>query len=264
MIHVLLPAYNEAETISPTIRDIDQATRTMGELTRVVLVDDGSSDGTAAIAEATARDVGTSVVILRHRKNGGLGAAIRTGIYHVLDQAGPDDVLVAMDADNTHPARMMPEMIARVRAGRDVVIASRYQEGAKVAGVPGYRRVLSDASRLLFRVCFPIKGVRDYTCGYRAYAIEPLRRARIVYGDELCTQRGFEATVDLLLRLRQVGIVADEVPLELDYSSRVGQSKMHVWKTVRSSLALIGRRLVDRHTRYSARRVRRVVEKSGA
>lgn len=258
MIHVLLPAFNEEVTIAPTIRSLAGVRRHLGEPMRIVLVDDGSTDRTIprAEAEATARDV--ELLVVRREQNGGLGAALRSGIYRILDEAAESDVLVAMDSDNTHPASLMPGMVRRIRTGDDVVVASRYEPGATVVGVPGYRRILSDGSRLLFRAAFPIRGIRDYTCGYRAYAMAPLRRARLVYGDELCTQRGFEATVDLLLRLRQVGITASEVPLELDYSSRVGQSKMRVMRTVRSSLGLIGRRLVDRYTRYSPARVRRL------
>lgn len=258
MIHVLLPAYNEEVTIAPTIRSLAAVRDRLDEPMRIVLVDDGSTDATIPRAENEARDHQADLLVVRRERNGGLGAALRSGIYRILDDADETDVLVAMDSDNTHPASLMPEMVRRIRNGDDVVVASRYEPGATVVGVPGYRRILSDGSRLLFRAAFPIRGIRDYTCGYRAYAMGPLRRARLVYGDDLCTQRGFEATVDLLLRLRQIGITASEVPLTLDYSSRVGQSKMRVMRTVRSSLGLIGRRLVDRFTRYSPGRVRRL------
>ena len=260
MIHVLLPAFNEEEAIGPTLDMIAAIKGQIDEPMRVVLVDDGSVDATVERAQAAATAGSVDLLVLRHEQNGGLGAAIRTGIYRIVDDAGPDDVVMAMDADATHPPDLMPRMTRLVHDGADVVIASRYVPGATVTGVPGYRRVLSDGSRWLFRAAFPIEGVRDYTCGFRAYAVEPLRRARLVYGDELCTQRGFEATVDLLLRLRQVGIRAAEVPLHLDYSSRVGASKMHVFKTIRSSLWLVARRVVDRFTRYSPTRVARILQ----
>lgn len=259
MIHILLPAYNEQVTIGPTIESIARTAGDIGEPIRLLLVDDGSEDATLERAVNAARSSGIDLTVISHEHNRGLGAALRTGIYRVVDDAGSDDVLVALDSDNTHPADLIPGMVRRVREGADVVIASRYQDGATVAGVPAYRRVLSDGGRFLFRLAFPIPGVRDYTCGFRAYAIGPLRRAKLVYGEELCTQRGFEATVDVLLRLRQVGIRAEEVPLRLDYSSRVGSSKMRVWRTIRSSLGLIGVRLVDRFTRYSASNVQKVL-----
>lgn len=265
MIHVLLPAYNEERAIGPTIEGIAAMADGHDERFRVILVDDGSTDATVAVGAATAaRYPYLDLMVHRHVTNQGLGGAIRTGVTAFIDSALADDVLVALDADSTHPGDLIPGMVERVRAGADVVIASRYVPGATVTGVPTYRRLLSDGGRFLFRVSFPIPGVRDYTCGFRAYAAEPLRRARLVYGDDLCTRRGFEATVDLLLRLRQVGIRAEEVPLRLDYSARAGQSKMRVGRTVRASLGLVGLRLFERFTTYSTRRVRHRLEQATA
>jgi dolichol-phosphate mannosyltransferase len=262
MIWVLLCAYNEAAVIQPTLRAM-RAVATAGDA-RVILVDDGSSDGTAELAESAAADAGVALTVVQHAQNGGLGAALRTGIGWVLEHADDADVLVTLDADNTHPPASIPGMVERVRGGDDLVIASRYQAGARVRGVPGYRRVLSDGGRFLFQGTFPILNVRDYTCCFRAYRVAKLREAVLVYGDDLCTARGFEAVLDLLLRLRQVGIRASEVPLDLDYTARVGQSKMKVFRTIRNTLALLARRFVERFTTYSPSRVRARLAAAGA
>ena len=97
-----------------------------------------------ALAQAGVDPGSIDLLVLSHEQNGGLGAAIRTGIYRIVDDAGPSDVVMAMDADSTHPADSMPRMVDLVHRGADVVIASRYVPGATVTGVPGYRRVLSD------------------------------------------------------------------------------------------------------------------------
>lgn len=264
MIYVLLPALNEAGTIGRTIRRIGAVAVDDAREYHVVLVDDGSDDGTADVASEAAAGAGIGITVLRHPQNLGLGAGIRTGVYWSLDRASDDDALAMMDADDTHPPDLLPGMVDLVEQGRDVVIASRYRPGAVVEGVPPIRRLLSFFGRWLFTIAFPIEGVRDYTCGYRCYAMPALRRARLVYGESLCTQRGFEATVDLLLRLRQVGIVAGEVPLRLEYTARAGQSKMHVWRTIRSSLWLLSRRFLERFTRYSPGRVRSILARSSA
>jgi hypothetical protein len=83
-----------------------------------------------------------------------------------------------------------------------------------------------------------------------------LRRARLVYGDALCTARGFEAVMDLLLRLGPLGVRVAEIGFVLDYGGRVGQSKMKVLKTIRSTVALLARRRLERIVRYSGRQVR--------
>src|SRR5205085_10466098 len=127
-----------------------------------------------------------------------------------------------------HPPRLIPALVACVRGDADLAIASRYRAGSDVRGVPGYRRALSDVGRYAFQALFPIPGVRDYTCCFRAYRVPILERARLAYGDELCTARGFEAVMDLLLKLRPLGVQAVEIPFVLDYGGRVGQRKMKV------------------------------------
>ena len=258
MIFVIFPAWNEEQVIGPTLRALAAAFPAGRPGCHAVLVDDGSTDRTVAEAERAAAESGGVFVltVLRHEKNRGLGAGLRTGIYWCLDRAADEDVIVTLDADNTHPPALIPALVAKLAEGYDLVIASRYRGGAEVRGVPGYRRALSDVGRLVFQALYPIPGVRDYTCCFRAYRVPLLRRARLVYGDALCTARGFEAVMDLLLRLGPLGMRVAEIGFVLDYGGRVGQSKMKVLRTILSTLALIARRRFERLTRYTPGRVR--------
>jgi dolichol-phosphate mannosyltransferase len=244
MIHVIFPAWNEAAVIRPTLLALARAMAGHDEPYRAVLVDDGSTDATVAEARrAVAESGGTlPLTVLSHEVNRGLGAGLRTGIYTVLDEAAEGDIIVTLDADNTHPPAMIPLLVRKVREGADLAIASRYRSGAEVHGVPGHRRALSDVGRIVFQSLYPIPGVRDYTCCFRAYAVPLLRRARAVYGDQLCTARGFEAVMDLLLRLAPLKPRVAEVGFVLDYGGRVGQSKMKVLRTIRSTVGLLLRR----------------------
>ncbi len=253
MIYVIFPAWNEEKVIRPTLAALAEAVRGHESEYHAVLVDDGSTDATVAEAERAIRETGgrLPLTVLSHEVNRGLGAGLRTGIYWCLDHAGDDDIIVTLDADNTHPPRLIPTLVAKVREGADLSIASRYRSGAEVHGVPGYRRALSDVGRLVFQGLYPIPGVRDYTCCFRAYRAPLLRRARAVYGEELCTARGFEAVMDLLLRLGPLGMRVTEIGFVLDYGERVGQSKMKVLRTIRSTVALLLRRRWERLTRYT-------------
>ncbi len=253
MNYVIFPAWNEARVIGPTLAALAEAVRGRESEYHAVLVDDGSTDGTADIARRAVADSGgrLPLTVLTHPENRGLGAGLRTGIYWCVDRASDDDVIVTLDADNTHPPAMIPQLVGRVRAGYDLSIASRYRTGAEVHGVPGHRRALSDVGRLVFQVLYPIPGVRDYTCCFRAYRAPLLRRAKLVYGDELCTARGFEAVMDLLLRLGPLGMKVSEIGFVLDYGDRVGQSKMKVLRTIRSTVALLVKRRWERITKYT-------------
>jgi dolichol-phosphate mannosyltransferase len=258
MIWVVFPAYNEASVIRPTLLALAHTMRASAEPYRAILVDDGSTDATLAEAQRAVTESGGALplTVLKHEVNRGLGAGLRTGIYWCLDQAEDDDVIVTLDADNTHPPALIPTLVERARAGFDLAIASRYRGGSEVHGVPGYRRALSDVGRWVFQALFYMPGVRDYTCCFRAYRVPILRRARLAYGDELCTARGFEAVMDLLLKLRPLDVRAIEIPFVLDYGTRVGQSKMKVLNTIRTTLALLGRRFAERFGRHSRRAVR--------
>jgi dolichol-phosphate mannosyltransferase len=265
MIYVILPAYDEEKVIGPTLRALAGAARGQEAGYHAVLVDDGSTDRTIAAAQAAVAEGGgpLPLTVLRHETNRGLGAGLRTGIYWCLDHAGDDDVIVTLDADNTHPPALIPALVGSLGERHDLAIASRYRAGAAVRGVPGYRRALSDAGRLVFQILFPIPGVRDYTCCFRAYRARLLQRARLAWGDDLCTARGFEAVMDLLLKLRPLGVRAIEMGFELDYGERAGQSKMKVLQTTRTTLTLLVRRFFERFTVASPARVRARIAAAG-
>ena len=258
MIFVIFPAYDEERVIRHTLGALAGAMRGRETGYRAVLVDDGSADRTIAEAEGAVGDSGGALplTVLRHDRNRGLGAGLRTGIYWCLDQASDNDVIVTLDADNTHPPALISELVRTLEGGYDLAIASRYRRGSAVRGVPGYRRALSDVGRLVFQGLCPIPGVRDYTCCFRAYRVPILRRARLIYGDTLCTARGFEAVMDLLLRLRPLGVRVHEMGFELDYGERVGRSKMKVLETIRTTVGLLVRRRFEQWGKDSPRRVR--------
>lgn len=237
---VVLPAYNEAPEIARLVERIDVALRADGFDYLIVLVDDGSTDGTPEVASRSAARYPLRIV--RHPRNQGLGATIRDGLRAAADDARPADVIVAMDADNTHAPGFIRGMVEAIDRGVDVVIASRYQTGSVTQGVPFDRRALSFGASLLMRTVFPTRGVRDYTCGYRAYRAEMLRRAFSQYGDELVSEDGFACMVDILLKLRGMGARFAEVPFTLEYDQKSGPTKMKVMRTIRRTLSLVVRR----------------------
>ena len=237
---IVLPAYNEGASLEPLLtelrRDLGQARLDY----EVIVVDDGSDDDTALVASQASFVM--PLVCVQHPTNRGLAAALRTGFATALERGQPGDVIVTMDADNTHPPGSIARMFSMIRHGRDVVIASRYQSGSRVCGVPVHRNALSFGARVLFKATFPIRGVRDYTCGYRAYRYELLQQAMEHYGERFVSEQGFSCMVDVLLKLRRFRPVMGEAPLVLRYDLKGGASKMRVLKTVGQTLTLLARR----------------------
>ena len=237
---VLLPAYEEARSLPPLLADLRAtlAAWTDAPPTRVIVVDDGSTDDTATAARQAE---GLDVEVLVHPQNRGLGIAMRTGIEHVLDRAGEDDLLASMDADHTHPPELLPAMVRKIDTDRaDLVIASRFQPGASVHGLDALRQTTSLLASGMLRLLFP--GARDYTCGYRVYRARILEWGRAHYGVHFLNQTGFSVMVDLLLKLRRRARRIVEVPLTLRYDRKQSTSKMKLAQTALTTLALLGRR----------------------
>jgi dolichol-phosphate mannosyltransferase len=179
-----------------------------------------------------------------HDVNRGLGEAIRTGLLAAIEGAVDRDIIVTMDSDNTHTPGLIARMVRGIREGNDVVIASRFQPGAHVCGVPFYRRILSRIASRLFRLAFPTPGVRDFTSGYRAYRAGVVKRAFDTYGGGFVAESGFACMVDILLKLRRIDAIVSEVPLVLRYDMKYGVSKMLVVRTTLDTLQLlVSRRL---------------------
>jgi dolichol-phosphate mannosyltransferase len=239
VIHILLPAYNEADAISDLLKEIDLAAPTFGEPCRVVLVDDGSTDRTAERARRCTCSV--PVTLLRHDRNRGLGAALATGIAEIMDSGRPGDVVVTMDADLTHPPRFIADLRAAMKREVDVVIASRYAKGGKEIGVSLVRRVLSRGAARIYRMVLRQVRVSDFSCGYRMVRWEVLRRTWQTWGDGLFKAAGFSCTGELLLKIlghTQPDRLA-EIPFILHYERKRGASKMPTWRTIRGTLRLL-------------------------
>jgi dolichol-phosphate mannosyltransferase len=239
-VRIVLPAFDEAENLPALLSALQETMEDNYLDYEVIVVDDGSRDPTAAIAQTWSERLPLRLV--RHTVNQGLGASIRDGLLAAIERAGERDVVVTMDADATHMPGLIVRMVRMIGEGYDVVIASRYRPESRVYGVPALRRMASRGASILMRVVFPLRGVRDVTCGYRAYRADVLRRAVERYEGEFVNQEGFQCMVDILLKLRPMRLVFGEVPLLLRYDRKGGASKMNLTRTAWNTLALLAKR----------------------
>ncbi|MEP6653447.1 MAG: glycosyltransferase family 2 protein [Myxococcales bacterium] len=242
MIYVVLPAYNEAKNIQPLLDSLATAMRDGGLPNyRVLVVNDGSTDETLVRLQALQATL--PLVILDNEVNMGLAETLKRGLVAAVEMVTDEDIVVTMDADNSHSPALIKRMVLSIQEGNDVVIASRFRYGARVRGVPVHRRMLSSGASMLFRMLFPIDGVRDFTCGYRAYRATLLKRAFTDLGPSaIISEKGFSCMVDILLKIREYYPIITEVPLILRYDQKQGASKMKVMRTVTDTLKLAARR----------------------
>lgn len=238
-ITLILPAYNEQEALPPLLAAIANTRASALPNLTAIVVDDGSRDNTARVV----RDFNQPWVKLApHPRNLGLAQAMRTGIAAALKAASPDSLIASMDADNSHQPHELKSMLDKLNTGLDVVIASRFQPGAKMEGIPPHRQLFSWGVSILFQTFTPIPGVRDFSCGYRLYRASVLRRAADRWGDQLITEQGFACMTEILLKLSLLpGLHFGETPMDLRYDRKPGPTKMKVGQNIKDMLALMWR-----------------------
>jgi dolichol-phosphate mannosyltransferase len=238
---VVLPTYQEAANIVVVLRRLLDTTFDVD----VLVVDDGSPDGTADLAEAVADETGRVVVMRRTAKHG-LGDAYRAGFTWGLEQGYK--ALVEMDADLSHDPAAVPSLVAALDHA-DLAIGSRYIPGGSIPAWAWHRRLLSRAGN---RYSSWILGVdvADLTSGFRAY------RADIIRDMDLAVIRagGYGFQIEMAYRVATAGGRIVELPIRF-VDRAEGQSKMSFRITV-EALALVttwgGRRLRDRMTKAPA------------
>lgn len=245
-VYIVLPAYNEELSIRKLLVRIHAHMTDANLNYKVIVVNDGSEDNTLGVIQSMQGEM--PIEILNHEVNQGLGATIRDGLYHASNICSEDDIVITMDADDTHTPGLILRMTRMIKEGFDVVIASRYQPNSRVIGLTWIRKVYSYLASWIFRVLLPIKGVKDFTCGFRAYRGSVLHLAMSKYQNKFIDQEGFQSMVDILLKLRKIdGLIFGEVPFILRYDQKEGISKMNVKATILNTLKLIVKRVFGRY-----------------
>jgi dolichol-phosphate mannosyltransferase len=247
MIYILLPAYNEEDALRPLLAKIDQTMNEMRTTYQVVIVNDGSRDRTAEILVELRRNY--PIHCVTHKYNRGLGETARDGFEYIAEVGSPDDILVRMDCDDTHEPKYIPLMVKKIKEGYEVVTTSRYAPGGGTVGLDWYRRSISRCANLLFKLCFPVKGLWEYTCGFRAYRVGVVQDALAIFGNKFIDLKGlgFTGTLEKLIKFRMMGARITEIPFILRYDQKLSTSK------VTTSITTLGCFiLIIKHTRYWA------------
>jgi dolichyl-phosphate beta-glucosyltransferase len=227
LISIVIPAYNEARRLPPTLAAIHSYVKGRSLQAEVIVIDDGSADDTAAAAERVASEQRISSLRVVRQPNQGKGAAVRTGVF-----AATGDVIVMTDADMSTPISEMPKLIDAINRGCDVAIGSRYRDRALLAvRQPLYREA---AATLYNRAvqAFLVPGIRDTQCGFKAFR----RGAARTLFQPLVIQ-GFAFDVEILYRARRLGMSIEEVPVR--WRDEAGSTVQPIKHAITSTLSLI-------------------------
>lgn len=222
---VIIPTFNERENLPLIVGRLRSAVPGAHAL----VVDDGSPDGTGAIADGLA-DADERVHVMHRTEKSGLGAAYIAGFRWALERGY--GVVVEMDADGSHAPEQLSRLLDRIDAGADLVLGSRYVPGGSVVNWPRRRELLSRGGNIYSRLALGVK-LNDITGGYRAYRREVLEALPL---DAVASQ-GYCFQVDLAWRAVQQGFTVVEVPITFT-EREIGESKMS-GGIVREALVLV-------------------------
>jgi dolichol-phosphate mannosyltransferase len=237
----VVPAFNEEANVPRLLRDLERRPE-LWRSGRLILVDDGSSDATAAVAEAHAGAL--PVEVLRQVPNQGPGRAFDRGFRRALELASDGDRIVTLEADTTSDLDALASMLAEAAVGADVVLASVHA-GGEMIGVGRTRQVLSRGAARFMRAGAGLDA-RTVSSFFRVYRAEVLRDAYAVHGERLIREPGFACKAEILMKLAALDARVVEVPVALDASRRVGESKLRVLPTAAGYGRLMARQVATK------------------
>ncbi|GMQ94459.1 MAG: polyprenol monophosphomannose synthase [Acidimicrobiia bacterium] len=208
---VIVPTYNEAENILAIV----EAVRRYGY--DILIVDDGSPDGTGAIADELAA-ADSRVHVLHRAEKAGLGPAYTAGFERGLEMGA--EILCEMDADFSHDPADLGRLVEAIEAGADLAIGSRYVPGGRTIGWPWYREALSRGGNAYAALMLGVN-VRDATAGFRAFRDTTIRKI----DPSTCKSSGYGFQVEMAWRTEEAGLSIVEVPITFK-DREYGESKM--------------------------------------
>jgi len=198
-ICLLIPAYNEARTIGQVVSEAREI------IESVVVVDDGSQDATAQIAEDS------GAIVIKHSVNSGKGAALRTGFQHVLDNGY--DALITMDSDGQHDVNDIPGFLkAFDERGSGIIIGSRMQD---ITTMPAVRKFTNKFTSFVGSLLTHQK-IRDSQSGFRLISSDVLRAVEL-------ETAGYEMESELLIKASRAGFRITSVPIKTIYGQEISK-----------------------------------------
>lgn len=211
---VIIPTYNEADNILKIIPEVLKNTTPENEF-NILVVDDNSPDGTAAMVEGLNNE---RVKILKREKKSGLGTAYVAGFRYAIKNNY--DYVFEMDADFSHDPKYLPGFIEKINEGYDLVIGSRYINGISVLNWPIRRLILSYLASMYTRMVTGLK-VMDTTAGFMCYRVSALKTIDL----DQVKSNGYSFQIEMKFKFYKKGFKITETPI-LFIDRREGESKM--------------------------------------
>lgn len=236
---VIIPTYNEIENIDSIIRAVfAQPTQF-----NILIVDDGSPDGTANIVRSLQAEFNERLFLMERKAKSGLGTAYIAGFRWALDQNY--DYILEMDADFSHPPEKLNEFVAACESGKaDLIVGSRYVKGGAVVNWPWLRLILSRGASLYVQLITGM-GIRDATAGFVCYKREVLESINL---DQIRFV-GYAFQIEMKYAAYRLGFKLKEIPIIFPDRLK-GKSKMNILIIREALTGVFAMRFLHSYKRY--------------
>jgi dolichol-phosphate mannosyltransferase len=234
LIKIIFCALNEEKNLKKLLVDISHEMQNLGRDFEIVACLDGTNDGSFELLEAFSKF--HPVKILPPKNERGLGRAYKRIFLDVIENSADNDLVISLDADNTHKPEQISEMLQHLEGNKlDVVVASRFCSKSVMEEFPLYRKFISKFTSLLLQTLFSVKTIhgkklQDFTSGYRIYKVSKLKKLYELQKDQFICEPEFTYTCELLIKLSRINCRIDEIAISYDYGQKVGESKLRIMR----------------------------------
>lgn len=235
MLRILFCVFNEEENLKSFLPELDHSLCVLGGDFEMVVCIDGSDDGSLEVISGFDSDL---IRILPIKNERGLGLAYKRLFLDSVESLGGDDLIISLDADNTHNPRQIIEMVEHFKKNSlDLLIASRFCHSAIMEKFPLHRKFISKSTSLLLQSLFGVRKINgdkllDYTSGYRVYKARIIKDLFAKLGDDFIFEPEFTYTCEFAIKLAKIGGRIDELPISYDYGKKVGKSKLRIMRNL--------------------------------
>lgn len=227
-IYFVLPIYNEEAALGSLLETL-AATKLPCPST-IVAINDGSKDRSAAILEEAASKY--PIKIITHNPNRGIPGVFKSALEYLVPILNDDDTVIIMESDHTSDPSLIPQLVERIAAGCDIVIASRHVAGGAYVRFPWFRTAASSLVNLALQILLRLPDVEDYTIFYRAYRGALLKKGFGTGEITFKARRSFAVNGELLLILAAYKPRIEEIPMRYDYGLKTSPSSMPLFATL--------------------------------
>jgi dolichol-phosphate mannosyltransferase len=243
LIKIIICAYNEEQNLQKLLTDLTQQLELLQREFEIIFCLDGTNDNSKTIISIFSQKY--KITILPESNKRGLGIAYKKIFKYLLENSLEEDLIISLDADNTHNPKQISSMIEYFEENKlELLIASRFFEKSYISSFPIYRQLISKSTSLILKNLFNIKNINqqdvmDYTSGYRIYSHKILKKLYEKYQDNFICEPEFTYTCEILIKISKLTNQIGEIAIHYDYHKKIGKSKMRIVQNLIRLIAMI-------------------------